>query len=364
MTKSIVAALTAIVALTSLATAQANPKVYSPQFDNEANQSGDDVPQVQVWLNERGFRYGDVIRPYVQTEPGAFLTIVRVTSDGQLRVLYPRRPDIQVRYKDGQFANDRIPDAPDRAGYVNEGTGNGFVFAIASYYRFNYEYYSNGGWWSNARLASAGRYGSPFEIVRRFIEEVTDGSDSYAMDYVMYDVIGDRYRSRYANRFAHYGFNDYLELCLNSFTFNYYNYCRGYGYGYGFPVVVSNPAPVGPAQPTGKSMRIRPLTVDPMLPHGPPENPTVQGRFPVSNPSEDAAVARRERMLRDARPRYEPSVPVMRDFPRSEPRNEPRAEPRMAPPPAPRMEPRIEMRRAEPPPPPREKPQKDNQDQR
>jgi hypothetical protein len=177
------------------------------------------------------------------------------------------------------------------------------------------------------------------------------------MDYVMYDVIGDRYRSRYANRFANYAFNDYLELCLNSFTLNYYSYCRGYGYGYGFPtVVINNPGPRDPARPTGKSMRIRPLTVDPVLPHGPLDLPRTEGRFPLSNPSEDAAIARRERMLRDARPRNDPSAPVMRDFPR----NEPRAEPRMAPPPAPRTEPRIEMRKADPPPP-REKPQKDNQ---
>ena len=287
----------------------------------------------------------------MQTEPGAFLTVVRVSSDGQLRVLYPRRPDLQVRYKDGMFANDRLPDAADRAGYANEGTGNGFVFAIASYYRFDYSYYANGSWWSNARLASAGRYGSPFEIVRRFIEEIMDESDSYSMDYVMYDVIGDRYRSRYANRFANYAFDDYLDLCFTSFSRSYYNYCRGYGYGYGFPVVVSNPFPT-PTPPTGKSMRIRPLTVDPMLPHGPLELPTVQGRFPLSNPSEDAAVARRERMLRDAHPRYEPSAPVMKDFPRNEPR--------MAPPPTPRTEPRIEMRKADPPPPPRERPQKDN----
>ena len=256
MTRSFVAALSAIVVASSLATAQANPKVYSPQFDNESNQSSDDVPQVQVWLNQRGFRYGEEIRPYVQTEPGAYLTVVRVTSDGQLRVLYPRRPDYQARYKEGMFANDRLPDAADRAGYANEGTGNGFVFAIASYYRFNYGYYSNGSWWSNARLANAGRYGSPFEIVRRFIEEIMDGSDSYSMDYVMYDVIGDRYRSRYATRFANYAFNDYLDLCLNSFGYTYYNYCRGYGYGYGyeFPtVVINNPNPRDPAKPNGKS---------------------------------------------------------------------------------------------------------------
>ena len=182
--------------------------------------------------------------------------------------------------------------------------------------------------WSTARLASAGRFGSPFEIVRRFVEEVTDESTSYSMDYVMYDVNADSYRSRYASRYRSYAFSDYLDLCYGSFAYSYYNYCGGYGFRYGYPLIVANnPNPRDPSTPTTKRMRIKPMIPDPSVPHGPPELPTTQGRLPVSNPSEDAAVARHERMLRDARqPRSEPmSQPMMRP----EPRNEPRMEPRM-----------------------------------
>jgi hypothetical protein len=369
MKKAAFAVLSAILSAASLAHAQASPKVYSPQFDNEARVA-DDVPQVQVWLNDKSFRYGEEIRPYVQTEPGAFLTVVRVSTDGELSILYPQRPDNQTRYRDGQFANDRLPMYGGTSWYVREGTGNGFVFAIASYYRFDFSYYSNKGAWSLARLASANRYGSPFEMVRSFVEEVTNESSSYSMDYVMYDVNANYYRSRYASRYRGYAFSDYLDLCYSSFSYNYYNYCGGYGYRYGYPVIVlNNPNPRNPAAPSGKQMRIKPLVPDPSVPHGPPELPTTQGRLPVSNPSEDAALARRERMLRDARPRSEPQpMPMMKP----EPRNEPRMEPRMTP----RSEPRIEMRRADPPPPqprvevrqasppppppPRERPQKDN----
>lgn len=367
MRRAAFVAASAIISIASIAHAQANPKVYTPQFDNDAQQPSDDVPQVQVWLDQKSFNYGDIIRPSVVTEPGAYLTVIRVTSDGDLRVLYPRQPQNQSRYRDGQFASDRIPVGGDPASYLKESTGNGFVFAIASYYRFDYSYYSNNGWWSTARLASAGRYGSPFEIVRRFVEEIMNESTSYSMDYVMYDMNSNYYRSRYASRYRNYSYNDYLDLCLNSFSAYDYNYCRGYGYGFGYPfVIVNNPSPSNPQSPTTKSMRIRPLVHDPVVPQG-PGLAVPQGRFPVTNPSEDAAVARRERMLRDARPHTEPVQPTMRAEPRIEPRMQPRMEPR--------AEPRIEMRRADPPPPqprvetraapaspppPRERPQKDN----
>jgi hypothetical protein len=257
MKKIVVAAVSAIFSIASVTHAQANPKVYSPQFDKEAQRSGDDVPQVRVWLDDNSLRVGDIIRPYAVTEPGAYLTVVRVTTDGELRVLYPQQPRNQTRYRDGQFANDRLPINGDAAWTVKEGSGNGFVFAIASYYKFDYSYYSNSEtsqWWSTARLASAGRYGSPFEIVRRFVEEISEGSDSYSMDYIMYDVNANGYRSRYASRYRGYGYSDYVDLCYNSFSVSYYSYCRGY-YGYPF-VVAGNPStPSGPTTPTTKDAR-------------------------------------------------------------------------------------------------------------
>ncbi len=375
MKKAAVFAASAILSIGSLAHAQANPRVYSPQFDNEAQQGSDDLPRVQVWLDQKSYEYGDIIRPNVVSDPGAYLTIIRVTTDGDLRILYPRQPQNQTRYRDGQFASDRLPGAGDPATYVKESAGSGFVFAIASYYRFDYSYYSSNGWWSTARLASAGRYGSPFQIVRRFVDEIMNESSSYSMDYVMYDVNSNYYRSRYASRYRGYSFNDYLDLCYGSFSYDYYSYCGGHGYRNGYPVIIANYPPGNPNTPHTKSMRIKPLVHDPSVPHG-PELSVPQGRLPVGNPSEDAAIARRERMLRDAHPRTEPAQPMMRAEPRMEPRMQPRSEPRvetrMEPRMEPRAEPKIEMRRADPPPPqprvevrvapppPREKPQKDN----
>ena len=322
----------ALLALASAAQAQSEPRVYTPQFDNDRET---DAPQVQVWLQDKSFDNGDVIRPYVTTEPGAYLTVIRVTTDGNLQVLYPQQPRDQARYNPAHFSNDRVPYTGNAGFVVRESTGNGFVFAIASYYRFNYNYYSARGFWSTSRLASASRFGSPFQIVRSFVEEITDGSSSYSMDYAMYDVDGRSYRSRYASRFRNYAYGDYYDLCLNAFDRYYYSYCGGYR-GYYNPYIVVR-SPSNPAQPHTKSMRTRPIVHDPVLRS--PQEPAV-GHFPAPEPGEAAAMARRERMLRDARPRIEPKTETMsapRIYrPSSEPsvsrpiqRSEPRAEPRV-----------------------------------
>ena len=361
--------------------AQSNPKVYTPDPEATQNSYPNDAPQVDVWLDEYSYRYGDIIRPKFAAENGAFVTILRVTSDGELRVLYPVRPGYQQRYREGQLANDRIPTT-DAAFYLKESSGTGFIFAIASFNRFDYSYYSSGNFWSTARLANAGRFGNPYEIVRSFAEETVGGDGEYSIDYEMYTVDGLSNRSRYARRYAGYSFNDYLESCFDTFGPSYYYYCRSANF-YGGPlIIVNNPTPQPQRPVGGKRMYPKRMIPDPMLPHVPLQPQPAEGRMPVNNPAEEAAMARREQMLRTARPRvggdsdgssqqaapriYRPAPDPM--ISRPSPRNDtPRAEPRRADPPpqAPaRVEVRNEPQRVAPPPPPRaepaQKPQKDN----
>ena len=383
MRKSGILAAFAVMSVGSVVHAQSNPRVYTPQFDSR-DQQANDAPAVQVWLDQKSYRYGDIIRPYVASESGAYITVIRVSTDGELRVLYPQYPSAQRRYRTAQFANDRVPMTGEPAFYVKESAGNGFIFAIASFDRFNYSYYSNGNQWSYARLANSSRFGTPFQIARSFIEEVTSGGGEYSMDYVMYDVYQSQYRSRYASRFRGYGYDDYLDLCLGAFGSWYSSYCRAYNGGYYGPYIIVN-YPSQPQPPARKGMRVKPLVPDPVLPHHVPAEPQpLEGRLPLNNPAEAAAMARRERMLRNAAPRVEPRVQPMnepriyrpdsdpsisRAAPRVEPRNKPRyesprVEQRRADPP--QAQPRVEVRHDPPPPPPRsepvrvERPKKDN----
>lgn len=388
----VAASLALAVGATALHAQTASPRVFTPGSESAY------APPVDVWLDQISYDYGDRIRPYVATQPGAYITIVRVSSDGELRVLYPRRPGLQKPYRLGELVNDRVPYSGDPGFNLYESTGTGFVFAISSYERFDYRYYAHGGDWSVARLANAGRFGDPFEIIRRFVDQTLDGRAEYSMDYAAYEVNSSRQRSRYASRYGHYAYDDYYDLCLSAFGFGYTNYCRSYNGGYYGPYIFVNNTPTPTPAGSGKTRRVKPLVVDPMLP-GPALAPQpAEGRFPVNDPREASAMARRERMLRDAqpriemknrpeaesrraepariiyrepavsRPRPEParSAPERMERPRAEPqRAEPaRAEPRVQAPPA-----RVEVRnepRAAPPPAPRaeparvERPQKDN----
>ena len=362
--------------------AQVTPRVYSPPLS-------DNAPRIDLWLDQISYRVGDRIAPHIVTEPGAYVTIVRVTSDGELKVLYPQRPREQKPFQSAQLVNDRVPyNSIDNRFQVYESQGFGFVFAVASFQRFDFSYFTSGGNWSISRLANDGRYGDPFEIVRRFVDRTLSASADFSMDYVSYEVYNNGARSRYASRYGYNSYDDYYDACLSAFGFQY-PYCRssypGY-YGYG-PVIVSRPQTPSPTVPSGGNYtgkHVRPVTGDPLV-HGAPgfPEPSTEGRLPPSNASEEAALAaRRDRMVRQVTPRdrsisnvdaraidREPRVyspperariepvqrepverqPVMRPEPRIEQRVEPRVEQRAEPRPQPIMPARVEVR-SEPPP--------------
>ena len=340
----------------------ANPRVYSPQRSADA-------PQIDLWLDQVNIRAGDRISPHFVTEPGAYVTIIRVTTDGQLQVLYPLHPRDQRPFERSALVNDRVPynSFDRRNGNISESGGIGFVFAIASFDRFDYSYFNSAGLWSVARLANDSRYGDPFEIARRFVDRTLDHASDFSMDYVSYEVDNYGARSRYASRYGYSALDDYYDECLSAFGNRYSLYCRDYYPGFG-PIFASRPrngTPGTPPAPTGNyaHKRIWPVVGDPLV-HGAPSEPQVatEGRLPNRNPAEEAAAGnRRERMLRNVSPRdrsapnvdtrpmeREPriySAPPREPAPRSEPRIDPRIEqPRIE---RPRIEPRIEQR-AEP----------------
>src|SRR2546422_10173130 len=51
-------------------------------------------PRVEVWTNRGDDPYasGQAARVYFRTEQDAYVTILRVDTDGRVRVLYPREP--------------------------------------------------------------------------------------------------------------------------------------------------------------------------------------------------------------------------------------------------------------------------------
>src|SRR5215211_4419092 len=66
------------------------------------------APEVEVWIDRYVFRSGERIRTYFESEPGAYVTILRITTLGDVTILYPRRPTAQRAYRD-ELINDEIP---------------------------------------------------------------------------------------------------------------------------------------------------------------------------------------------------------------------------------------------------------------
>lgn len=347
----------------SVAAQQATPRYYDVR-EADAREA-DNAPQIKLWLDETTYRHGDRITPYFDTERGAYVTVVRVTTDGELTVLYPRRPKDQEPFERSQLVSNRVPfDTFGGRFAVNESDGTGFVFAIASFDKFNFSYFTQAGAWNWGRLAYEGGIGNPFEIVRRFVDRTLGESADFSMDYASYLVIAGA-RSRYSTRYAYNDYNDYLDYCLNAFGYRYTLYCRNGYSGYYGPIIVSQPGNPAPNTPSSgghfAGKRIKPVTGDPMV-GGAPSGPETraEGRLPVYNPAEAAAeAARRERMRRDMTPRDRtPSqvetAPVYRSMPVAQPQRAepaPRAEPipQQFDRPVIRAEPRVEPQRFEPP---------------
>lgn len=331
------------------------------------------APEVEVWIDRYVFRSGERIRTYFESEPGAYVTILRITTAGDVTILYPRRPTAQRAYRD-ELINNEIPFGGRREFYLNEPEGVGFVFAIASFEPFDYRGFTSGGQWSTIRLAGFG-YGDPYRAVSSFVSRTLSPRVDYSTDYIQYEVLSGggygRYGYAYGSRDLLY--NDQYYRCLNYYGLQAVSYCHSYagsGIG-GFPFIVFAP-PARPAPTTPSSRPVRRPTMPPpgrVVPdpgvvaetNGSGEASSSRYsdlRERTSSPrgtdnDDNLRVGRRQRPepARDdpapyviAQPRHEPA-PVQRFEPPPTQRYEPPATPRYEPPPAPRYEPpRVEQR--------------------
>lgn len=221
---------------------------------NEYGRRTQDGPEIQVWIDRYTYNSGERIRAFFQTEPGSYVTVLRVTSRGDIKVLYPHTPKVQRAYTSNQLVNDEIPFAADAGMYVNEPRGVGFVFAIASYTPFNYKWVTGGGRWSTVQLAS-NRNEDPFTLVSRFVTRTLPRAANYSVDYIEYQVNGVDYRNSRSYASSAYpglSYDDLYFQCLQYYGPQALAYCQSYarfgGAPYAFGIgryPTSTPAPVG-----------------------------------------------------------------------------------------------------------------------
>lgn len=199
------------------------------------------APAISVWIDRYSFRAGERMRAYFQTDPGAYVTILRIATSGDVRVLYPRTPSLQQSYSSDRVVDDEVPYSNQAGFYLNEPEGVGFVFAIASFEPFDYRAYTSGGQWSTYAL-TANRYADPFATVNSFVAHTLSLRAEYSSDYIRYEIIG---RGRYqSGAYVYSSYRDQYYRCLSLYGARADGYCRSYS-EFGYAPLVYAPIIVG-----------------------------------------------------------------------------------------------------------------------
>jgi len=187
-------------------------------------------PGIRLWTSHSEvYSRGERVRVFFRTEQNAYVTILRVDTDGRVRVLFPREPweDNAVR---GGYTYDVPNYGRHEAFIVDDDPGVGYVFGVASTDQFAFEAFSSANHWDLQLVSDGGRiHGDPYqsleELVQRIIPAGYTDYDTHLLPYhverrydyprfVCYDChtyIGYSFWNPYANwcpRFTLFVYND------------------------------------------------------------------------------------------------------------------------------------------------------------
>ncbi len=117
---------------------------------------------ISVWADrESVYRRGDRARIYFRTEEPAYVTVLRVDTDGRIRAVFPREPWGKTHVRGGRTI-EVAASRDGRAFTVEDDPGIGYLFAIASPFPFEYDDVTRGDYW-DFRVVDDGRIrGDPY----------------------------------------------------------------------------------------------------------------------------------------------------------------------------------------------------------
>jgi hypothetical protein len=147
-------------------------------------------PRVQVWTDrgEDPYASGQGVRVHVRAEQDAYVTIIRIDTDGRVRVLFPREPweDTFVRGgRDHEVQGQSYRDAF----YIDDYPGVGYVFAIAAADPFTYDGLERNDHWDYRVIANGRVHGDPYVAVTDLAHRmVPDGYSAWDYDVASYYV--------------------------------------------------------------------------------------------------------------------------------------------------------------------------------
>lgn len=176
----------------SASAAAASPPETAAPFVGPFNLFSLQGPKIELWTDrDYGTVYhrGERVRLYFRTDEDAYVTVIRVDTDGRIRVLFPEDP-----WEDNFARGGRAYEVRQRderyAFLVDEYPGQGYVFALATRDPFDYRAVVRGDHWDYRAIADAGRIsGDPYVAFQDLADAVVPAAyDSYGYDVVTYYV--------------------------------------------------------------------------------------------------------------------------------------------------------------------------------
>jgi hypothetical protein len=149
--------------------------------------SSDDRPRINVWVNnEDAYQRGDRARVYFKSDRDAYVTVLRIDTDGRVRVLFPIDPWEDNFARAGRTFEVLGRD-DDEAFRVDDYPGVGYIFAIASTDEFNYDDVVRNEHWDYRNIADGRVRGDPYVSVSDIAETIAKEGD-YDYDVSEYYV--------------------------------------------------------------------------------------------------------------------------------------------------------------------------------
>lgn len=147
----------------------------------------EDRPRISVWVNrDDPYQRGDDARVYFKSDRDAYVTVIRIDTDGRMRVLFPIDP-WEDNFARGGRTFEVLGRDRDEAFRVDDYPGVGYIFAIASSDEFRYDDIVRGDHWDYRTISDGRVRGDPYVAVSDLAERIAL-EDDYDYDVASYDV--------------------------------------------------------------------------------------------------------------------------------------------------------------------------------
>lgn len=173
-------------------------------------------PRVTIWTSrdEDPYNRGERARVYFKADDDAYITVLRVDTDGRVRVLFPREP-WEDNFAGGGRTFEVLGRDDNEAFIVDDAPGVGYVFAVASTEPFRYDDIVQGDHWDYRAIADGRVEGDPYVALTDIASRIA-GSDDYDYDIIPY----------YVER--HYDYPRFV--CYDCHSYSSYSNWDPYGY--------------------------------------------------------------------------------------------------------------------------------------